>query len=118
MVSYKEALLALMRDDRKTGIVHLLEKQPMSFSAIKERLDYKHNQTLTRGLRQLEKLGVVDHTYRRGSDQVFSFYAVTGFGREVARLHGEIESILYKVGPRRASRKKVLNLLRPESETE
>ncbi len=83
MVSYKEALATLMLDDRKARIVMHLEKEMLPFSKIKQISEYDHNQSLTRSLRKLEYLGVVHHTYRHGSSEVYSYYELSPFGRDV-----------------------------------
>ena len=86
VVSYKQALAILLTDPRKTQIVHLLEKGEHPFRAIKDFCEYDHNQSLSRSLHKLEDAGLVDHSFRHGSTEVYSFYALTPAGREIAQM--------------------------------
>lgn len=65
---------------------------------MKEQAGFDHNQSLVRALRKLEDLGLVDHTYKHGSAEVYSFYGLTPFGKEVLSLLDSLE------GPGRKSK--------------
>ncbi|TLZ83022.1 MAG: winged helix-turn-helix transcriptional regulator [Methanobacteriota archaeon] len=117
MVSYKEAVATLMLDDRKARIVFHLEKEVLPFSRIKQISEYDHNQSLTRSLRKLEYLGVVHHTYRHGSSEVYSYYELSPFGRDVVGKLRLLESAATQepVAKKRILRK-ALNASRRRSE--
>lgn len=83
MASYRQALAALLSDDRKSEIVRRLAKSEQTFRGLRDAAVYQHNQSLTRALRALEGLGLVQHTYRHGSPEVYSFYSLTSIGRDV-----------------------------------
>jgi len=90
LASYRRALAALLNDDRKARIVTYLFRSERPFRSLQETGVYRHNQSLTRALRSLEDLGVVEHTYRHSSPQVFSFYSLTPIGRNVVGMIQEL----------------------------
>jgi DNA-binding HxlR family transcriptional regulator len=91
LASYRRALAALLSDDRKARIVTVLAKSEQPFRSLQETGVFGHNQSLTRALRSLEDLGVVEHTYRHASPQVFSFYSLTPIGRDVFSMMEELD---------------------------
>ena len=107
MVSYREALADLLANELRTSISRLLTKGESPFARIKDACEVEHNETLTRSLRRLEDLGVVDHTYKHGSVQVFSFYGLTPFGRDLIEKLDGLESSAGKEWPslKRSARK-------------
>jgi DNA-binding HxlR family transcriptional regulator len=110
MVSYKESLASLLGNEKLSGVVHTLTKGEQSFARIKKECGISHNEQLTRALRSLEDLGVVDHTYRQASPQVRSFYELTPFGRDVTTklqtLEFELEAEAAKSVERRILKRK------------
>ena len=109
MVSYKEALATLMLDDRKSIILYYLEKDVFPFSKLKQVSGYEHNQSLTRSLRKLERLGLVHHTYRHGSAEVYSYYELSPFGRDVLEKFRLLEPLApEKLSARRRAVRKIL----------
>lgn len=93
MVSYKEALRAILADGRKGETLRLLKaKGELSFAALKKACGFAHNETLSRTLDRMEDLGLLTHTYRHGSAQVYSFYALTPFGEDVVKLLRQLDA--------------------------
>lgn len=105
MVSYRESLASLMGNDKLSGVAHVLSGGERSFASIKRECGFEHNEQLRRALRGLEDLGMVDHTYRHGSPQVYSFYELTPFGRDVTSKLQTLESEIEGEGTRRAERR-------------
>ena|SRR2546425_12484691 len=94
MVSYREALTYLLQDDNKQKVVHLLEKGDAPFRSIRAAAGFKHNHTLSQNLDKFEYLGLITHEYRHGSEQVYSFYSLTPFGKDIAEKLRTIEPLL------------------------
>lgn len=88
---YRTALAVLLADRRKSSLVRALKKGELPFRKVKEQSDFEHNQSLVRALRKLEDLGLVDHTYKHGSAEVYSFYDLTPFGKEILSLLDSLE---------------------------
>jgi len=105
MVSYKESLASLLGNDKLSGVVHVLSGGEQSFAGIKRECAFDNNEQLRRALRGLEDLGIVDHTYRHGSPQVYSFYELTPFGRDVASKLQTLESEIGTEGVKRAEKR-------------
>ncbi len=114
MVSYKESLASLLGNGRLSGVVHFLSKGEQSFAGIKRECAFDHNEQLRRALHSLEDLGVVDHTYRHGSPQAYSFYELTPFGHDITArlvtLESEIEAEGARHGDRRSLNRKVFRV--------
>lgn len=92
MVSTRDSLAALLSDQRKYTMVQLLyDKGQLPFSLLRETCKFRHNQSLSRSLHRLEVLGLIDHTYKRGSVQVYSYYQLTGFGRKMVEMLDSIK---------------------------
>ena len=88
---YNKALAQLLADPRKSALIRALRKGELSFKVAKQHSGYEHNQSLSRALREFEDLGLVDHTFRHGSAEVYSFYDLTPFGKEVLVLLDSVE---------------------------
>ena len=85
-------MAAILADGRKYEIVSLLhDKGEIAFGPLKGAAGYRHNQSFVRALHRLEVLGLVDHTYRYGSPEVYSFYKLTGYGKRIVGLAREIK---------------------------
>lgn len=92
MVDTKKSLATVLADGRKYEIVSLLhDKGEIAFGPLKAATGYKHNQSFVRALHRLEVLGLIDHTYRYGSPEVYSFYQITGYGERIVKLAREIK---------------------------
>lgn len=88
---YRKALALLLADRRKSSLIRSLRKGELPFRLVKEHASFEHNQSLTRALRKLEDMGLVDHTYKHGSAEVYSFYDLTPFGKEILDLLDSLE---------------------------
>lgn len=100
MVSYREALAQMLKDERTPRIVDLLaSKGELPFSSIRDLLKYDHNQQLARDLYTLEDLGMVNHSYRQhGQGEAYSFYFLTAFGGRIVELRKSLETIFQSTG--------------------